>query len=150
MAVFVAPVAAAGVGGAYLVALSKTYSHTANLSAKQLFGVENAYPWPFWKSWFSSKVDSNSTLSGNAAALLLAGVAFGVQKKLVWRHLGNALRPPMAEQAKKIKTTGQFVRIVGPGILENSANALATCSLVGLAKPWLDGGNNLHEIGAKA
>lgn len=38
MAVFVAPVAAAGVGGAYVVALSKTYSHTANLSAKQLFG----------------------------------------------------------------------------------------------------------------
>ena len=31
-------------------------------------------------------------------------------------------------------------------ILENSANALATCGLVGLAKPWLDGGNNLHKI----
>ena len=35
-----APVAAVGVGGAYVAALSKTYSHTANISAKQIFGMK--------------------------------------------------------------------------------------------------------------
>ena len=40
-----APVAAVGVGGAYVVALSKTYSHAANLSAKQIFGMQHAQNW---------------------------------------------------------------------------------------------------------
>ena len=40
-------------------------------------GLENAYPWPIWKSWFSQDVKSNSTATGNLAALALAGAAFG-------------------------------------------------------------------------
>lgn len=39
MALLVAPFAAAGVGGAYFVALSKAYSATANASARQVFGT---------------------------------------------------------------------------------------------------------------
>lgn len=145
MAVVAAPIAAVGIGGVYFIALSKTLNSTANLSAKQAFGVDNAYPWPFWSSWFSQQVESNSTLTGNVAALALAGVAFGVQKRFIWRHVGNSLRVPVEEQVEKIRNISQFVKIVGPGIMENSANALATCGIVGLAKPWLDGGNNLHS-----
>lgn len=38
-----------------------------------------------------------------------------VQKRVLWRHVGNVLRPSAAEQAQKIKNTSQFVRVIGPG-----------------------------------
>ena len=110
-------------------------------------GLEDAYPWPFWKTWFDSGAQSNSTPTGNLGALLLAGLAYGwavrpeaspyalliptsrlhnnyhryvcmchrVQRRLIWRHVGNSLRMSRAEQGNKIQDTSHFIRAVGPG-----------------------------------
>lgn len=146
MAVVAAPIAATGIGAVYLVTLSKTYSLAANYSAKRLFGIDNAYPSPFWKPWFQPAIESNSTVRGNFGATLLALASFGLQRRLIWRHLGNSLRLPQVEQEKKIATTSQFIKIVGPGIVEVSANAFGTCLVVGLAKPLFDGNNMRKHI----
>ncbi|DBB06476.1 hypothetical protein WJX77_006162 [Trebouxia sp. C0004] len=152
MAFLVVPVAGGAIGGLAGVGLSWSYTKAANATAKQLYGLHEAYPWPVYKPWFDHRVKSNATNTGTMNAVLFGAAAFGLQRRYIFKPLVRQLWGATPAGNVKIDNFAQFAKQVGPGLGATGLSLTTTTVLVGLVRPVMDGKNvdDLHHFMPKS